>query len=343
MDLAGHVTGGAADGLDERGAGAQEALLVGVEDGHEGHLGEVEALTQQVDADQDVVLAGAQLAQQLDAAQGVDVAVQVPDLDAELQEVVGEVLRHLLGEGGDQDPLVALGALADLVHQVVDLALGGFDDDLGVDQAGGADDLLDEAVSARELVLPRGGGEVDRLVDPLQELLPLQRAVVHRGRQPEAVVDEGPLAGGVALVHRADLRHGDVRLVEDEQEVLGEVVEEGVGGGAGGPLVEVHRVVLDAGAAADLVEHLDVVRGAHAQPLGLQHLALLLQLGQAGFELLLDAPDGLRSRSVGHVMAGGEDVQGPVLADDLAGQRVQGGEGLDLVAEHLDAGTASSS
>ena len=134
VDLAGDVARRAADGLDQGGAGAQEALLVGVEDGHQGHLGQVEALAQEVDADQDVELAGAQLAQQLDAAQGVDVAVQIADLDAQFQEVVGEVLGHLLGEGGDQDALVLLGARADLVHQVVDLALGGLDDDLRVDR-----------------------------------------------------------------------------------------------------------------------------------------------------------------------------------------------------------------
>ncbi len=131
MDLAGDVARRAADRLDERGARAQEALLVGVQDRHQGHLGQVQALAQQVDADQDVVLTGAQLAQQLDAAQRVDVAVQVADLDAEFHEVVGEVLGHLLGERGDQDALVLLHPLADLVHQVVDLALGGLDDDLG--------------------------------------------------------------------------------------------------------------------------------------------------------------------------------------------------------------------
>ena len=145
-----------------------------------------------------------------------------------LEEVVGEVLGHLLGQGGDQDALVLLGAGADLVEQVVDLALGRLDDDLGVDQAGGADDLLDDAAGLGELVRPGGGREVDGLADALEELLPLQRPVVHRRRQPEAVVDEGALAGGVALVHRADLRHGDVRLVDDEEEVLGEVVEQAV-------------------------------------------------------------------------------------------------------------------
>ena len=46
-----------------------ETLLVGVEDRHQRHLGKVEALAEQVDADQNVVVAEPQLAQQLDAAQ----------------------------------------------------------------------------------------------------------------------------------------------------------------------------------------------------------------------------------------------------------------------------------
>jgi hypothetical protein len=48
--------------------------------------------------------------------------VQVAHADAVLEQIVGEVLSHLLGQRGDQDPLVAIGAHADLVHQVVDLA-----------------------------------------------------------------------------------------------------------------------------------------------------------------------------------------------------------------------------
>ncbi len=58
-DLSPHVPGGPARRLDERGAGAQVALLVGVQDGHQGHLGDVEPLPEQVDADQAVELAEA--------------------------------------------------------------------------------------------------------------------------------------------------------------------------------------------------------------------------------------------------------------------------------------------
>jgi hypothetical protein len=62
----------------------------------------------------------------------------------------------------------------DLGHEVVDLALGGLDDDLGVDQAGGADDLLDDAVPRRwlgQLVVARRRRQVDGLADALDELL----------------------------------------------------------------------------------------------------------------------------------------------------------------------------
>ena len=156
VHLAGHVAGRAADRLDQGGLRPQEALLVGVEDRHERHLGQVQALAEQVDADEDVEDAHPQLAQELDAPEGVDLGVEVLHPDAVLEEVVGEVLGHPLGQGGDQDALAALGPLADLAHQVVDLAGGRLQDDLRVDQAGGPDDLLDDvALGLAELVRAR--------------------------------------------------------------------------------------------------------------------------------------------------------------------------------------------
>jgi hypothetical protein len=74
---------------------------------HQRHLGQVEALSQQVDADQHVELAEPQVAQDLDALDGVDLGVQVAHPDPELEQVVGEVLGHLLGQRGDQHPVTA--------------------------------------------------------------------------------------------------------------------------------------------------------------------------------------------------------------------------------------------
>ena len=45
--------------LDQRAVGAKEALLVGVEDRDQRHLGQVEPLAEEVDADQGVELAEA--------------------------------------------------------------------------------------------------------------------------------------------------------------------------------------------------------------------------------------------------------------------------------------------
>ena len=78
--------------------------------------------------------------------------------------------------------------------------------------------------------------------------------------------------------------------------------------------VDGRRVVLDAVAEADLLHHLEVVLGAHAEALGLEQLALLLEGGQALLELLLDAHDGLLH---------------PLLAGDVVGGRVD-----DELVEH---------
>ena len=92
MHLTADVAGGSTDRLDQRRARAQKALLVGVEDGHQRDLGQVEAFSQQVDADEYVEDAESQLTQQLDAAQRVDLGVEVADANPLVEQVVGEVL-----------------------------------------------------------------------------------------------------------------------------------------------------------------------------------------------------------------------------------------------------------
>ena len=77
---------------------AQEAFLVGVEDGDQRAFGNVEALAQQVDADQHVEGAEPQIADDLDALDGVDVGVHVAHAHALLVQVFGEVLGHALGQ-----------------------------------------------------------------------------------------------------------------------------------------------------------------------------------------------------------------------------------------------------
>jgi hypothetical protein len=101
----------------------------------------------------------------------------------------------------------------------------------------------------------------------------LQRAVVHAGGQAEAVFGQRELAPEVALVHAADLRNGDVALVGEDQRVVGQIFEQ-VGGGSPGAAGEIARIVLDAGAGAGGLHHLQVEGRALLQPLRLEQLAL---------------------------------------------------------------------
>ena len=70
----------------------------------------------------------AQIADDLDALQRLDIAVHVAHADALLVHIFGQVFRHLLGQRGDQGAIAALGDLAAFGDQIVDLAFprGGF-------------------------------------------------------------------------------------------------------------------------------------------------------------------------------------------------------------------------
>ncbi len=111
-------------------------------------------------------------------------------------------------------------ALADLMQQVVHLALDGTDLYLRIDQAGGADDLLhDHAAALGQLIRAGSGADENDLVDARLELLEGQRAVIERRRQAEAEVNQVLLAGAVAVPHAAHLRNCLVALVHEEEKI----------------------------------------------------------------------------------------------------------------------------
>ena len=145
--------------------------------------------------------AQAQVAQNLDALQGVNVRVQVVHLDVDLAQIVGQVLGHALGQRGDEHALAPRRAQANLPDQVINLALGWPHNHLRVHQAGGADNLFDDLARMAALVRARRGAGVNDLVDQRLELLESQWAVVQRAGQAEAILNEHFLAVAVAPVH----------------------------------------------------------------------------------------------------------------------------------------------
>ena len=142
MRAAVEVAGAAADGLDQRPGGTQETFLVGVENCHQRDFGKVEPFAQQVDADQHIELAFAQIAQDFHPLQSLDFGVHVAALHADFAVILRQVFGHALGERCHQHSLAAGDAFANLVQQVVDLALHRPDFNRRIDQARGTNDLL---------------------------------------------------------------------------------------------------------------------------------------------------------------------------------------------------------
>ncbi len=179
--------------------------------------------------------------------------------------------------------------------------------DFGVEQSGGADDLLHHhAVGLAQFVVGGRGAHEEGLGREVFEFLEGERTVVHRRGQPEAVFDQRFLAGAVAAPHGPDLRHGDVAFVHDHQEILGEIVEQAEGPLTGQAFVEVARVVLDARAVAEFAHHLHVELGAFLDALGFQQSALAGKIADSGDEVVLDHLDGIHQ----HVAARDEEVGG---------------------------------
>ena len=262
---------GAADGLDQRRLGAQEALLVGVEDGDQRAFGNVEALAQQVDADQHVEGAEAEVADDLDALQRLDVGMHVADAHAVLVQIFGQVLGHALGQRGDERAVALRATSRTSPRRSSTWRLRRADLHRRVDQAGRADHLLGED-AAGAVQLPAAGRRRDAHgLRPHQvPLLEAERPVVHAGRQAEAVFGERRLAAEVAAIHAADLRDGDVALVDEDQRVVGQVFEQRRRRLARLAAGQVARIVLDAGAGAGRLDHLEVERRALREPLRLE-------------------------------------------------------------------------
>ena len=339
-DQAVDVAGGAAGGLRESAAAAQEPLFVGIQDGHQGHRGDVQAFAQQVYADEHVEEAVLEILDDFYTLGGIHVGMDVAAAHAVTGEVAVQFLGHALGEGGHQHALVYLGPLADFFHQVVHLVFGGTHLHGRVQQSGGTHNLLHHQTFALfQLVIGRSGAYIHRLVRHSLEFVEGEGAVVGGGGQAEAVFHQGFLAGMVPAVHGADLRKGDMALVDEYQEILREIVDEGEGPLAGLPAVEVAGIVLHAGAVAHLLDHLHVIFHALFQAFGFQELADGFEVLHLLHQVLLDL-----AHRPGALFLGRDEVLGGIqvnlfhLLEDGPAHGVYEGDAVHLVPEEFDAG-----
>ena len=263
--------------------------------------------------------------------------VHIAHLDAGGFEIIGQILRHLLGERGNEHTFTLRCAGVDFSNEIVDLAINRTDNDLRIEQTGRTDDLLDHLTGARQLILGRRCGNVHDLVQTVVELFKIERTVVIGTRQAEAVFDQTFLAGAVAVIHGAHLRERDVALVHDKQKILREIVDERVRRTSRRTPRQHARIVLDARAETDLLQHFNVVARALRNALCLDQLAVFLEVFYALFQFFFEVLDGFLQLFLGcNVVARRKNSNMPQFTERNAGQRVNTADAVHLITEKLD-------
>ena len=263
--------------------------------------------------------------------------MDVPDPNTDPVEIVCQLLGHPLGEGCDKDPLVILRPLADLFHQVVHLVFRRSNLNRRIQKPGRTYNLLyHKTFRAIQLIIGRSGADIYLLPGDLVELVELQRAVVRRGREPEAIFNQNRLAGVVTSVHGPYLGDGDVALVDESDKVVREVVDQ-----AERPLswlaaVQIPGVVLDPGAVSHLLDHLKIVLNPLLQAFGFQSLANVVEVVDLSLEIVLDHADRLDAPFPGRDEIGGGEYRHFVqVLDPCPGDGVDQRQGFHLVPEEL--------
>jgi hypothetical protein len=124
-----------------------------------------------------------------------------------------------------------------------------------------------------------------------------------------------PYSASVALrrksprIHAADLRHGDVALVDEDERVVGQVFEQRRRRLAGLAAGEIARIVLDAGAGAGGLHHLEIEGGALLEPLRFEQRPAPLSSSRRCFSSALMRLDRLLQRRLRrHVVRVGVDL-----------------------------------
>src|SRR5687767_8370545 len=264
--------------------------------------------------------------------------MHVPDSHSHLLQVVGQVLGHPLGEGRNEHAFIPFLADADFVEQVIDLAAHRPYLDFRIDEPCRPDDLLDHyAFTHLELELCRRRTDENGLRHERYELVKDQRAIVERGREPESVLHQHFLAGAVAIVHAANLRQGDVRLVDDDQEIRREIIQQARGPLAFTPSGQMTRVILDARTRPDFEHHLDIEVGAGFQSLRFEQFSRVAEEHEPLREFRPDCRyRPLEAGTVRDEVFRRVDAGSLEYRDRFAGERADLRDPLDLITPHLD-------
>ena len=114
--LAVHVSCRTTGSLYERPFGSEETFLVGVQNSHQRHFGQIESLTQKIDTHQHVKLSSPKGPEDLHTFYRVDGRMKVAHADVQTPQIIRQVFGHPFREGGHQHPLLTFRAFPTSGH-----------------------------------------------------------------------------------------------------------------------------------------------------------------------------------------------------------------------------------
>ena len=246
-DLTVYVSRSSSRCLGQTSVTTEETLFVCVENRYQRYFWQVQTLSEQIDSHENIVDALTEVGKDLHSVECRHVTVDKGRLYPMVQKVFAEFLCHTFGKGGHKDSFTTMTTRQDLIHQVVDLVLAFADFNLRIQQSCRTDHLLnDHTFCLCQFEIGRGGTDVDYLINLFLELFKSQGTVVEGSRQTETIFHEITLTASVASIHRIDLWHRHMTLVDEEQIVIREEVEQAIRSFASLSPIEVATVVLDA-------------------------------------------------------------------------------------------------
>ncbi len=142
--------------------------------------------------------------------------------------------------------------------------------DSGVNQSCRTNDLFNEdSLALFELIVSWRCADENDLIDSRFPFIELQRSVIKRRRQTEAIFDKSLLPGSITGIHRSDLRNRYVRLVNDRKKVFLKIVEQTVWTGTSRPPRQMTRIVFDALTIPHFAHHFKIEPGSLFKTLSL--------------------------------------------------------------------------
>ena len=255
----------------ECSSASEEAFLVCIQNRHKRNRRNVKPFTQQVYTHKNVEKSVLEVLDDFHPLHGIHIGMDVAATNAHFCEIFLQLLGHPFGKSGNKHPFVHFGPFADFLKQVIHLIFHRTNLNRRVKQSGRPYNLLNhKAFRLLKLVVCRSCAHKYLLSCNLLEFIEFQRPVVRCSRESEPIVNQYALPRMVTTVHGTNLRQGNMALVDECNEILGEIVNQAERPHPFLPSVEISGIILDSGAITHFLDELEIIFHPLLQPLGFQ-------------------------------------------------------------------------